>query len=116
MELTHQLEDRQISGGVARTRNIYDTQRAMTRHGTFQEENKRQTNENGAAVFVDPKKQDNEVLAANSQRPSTPKVKQGCRHHARKRRPVMEEKKVPTQAKTTEQEEVFEGRRQALKA
>ena len=122
-ELTHQLEGRQISGGVARTRNIYDTQRAKTRHGTLLEEIKRQTKakfkvhkDNGAALFVDPEMQEHVALPAKAQRLTPPKVKQGCRHHTRKRRPVMDKKEGPTQATMTEQEEVFEGRRQALKA
>ena len=103
-ELTHQLEGRDISGGVARTRNIYDIQRAIARHGTLLEEIKRQMKakfklhkDKSTAVYVNPEKQDWVALLAKLRVTTPPKVTQGCRHHTRKRRPVTDEKEVPTQ-------------------
>ena len=72
--------------------------------------------DNGTAVYVDPEKQDRVALPTKTQGTKPPKVKQGCRHHTRKRPPLPDEKEVPTPATTTEQEEGFEERRQALKA
>ena len=72
--------------------------------------------DSGAAVLVDPEKQDQVILPAKPKLPTPPKVKQGYRNHKRKRLPVTEDKEGPTQATTAEQEEVFEGRRQALRA